>query len=165
MNLSGERRKKSFFSPSRPPGPGDLTKRNLNIRKYGLRIPGMEGGSLQRTAGSEPARGVQSLPVGWRSLQTQPGGPRRGGLTSPKVTPSRSRHRAGPPWSLFSKLRYLTMYIPCSSLLNGLLIFLIFKIIGDSSEGVQFYLSPKLCIYIYFHPQLSSPFVTLIRVF
>ena len=75
MNLSGERGKESFFSPSRPPGPGDLTKRNLNIRKYGLRIPGMEGGSLQRTAGSEPAGGVQSLPVGWRSLQTQPGRP------------------------------------------------------------------------------------------
>ena len=49
----------------------DLTKRNLNIRKDGLRILG--GGVLQKTAGSEPAETCSEL--GWWSLQSKPWGP------------------------------------------------------------------------------------------
>ena len=122
---------------------------------------GQGDGSLQRRAGSEPAQ--VSSELAWRVAE--PPGSGRGGLTPPLVTPSRPRHGAGPPRSFFSKIRHLTVCIPCSSLLNGSLVFLIFKIIGDSSEGGQFYLSPKLCIYIYFHPRSPSTFVTLIRVF
>lgn len=153
-------------SERRPTLTKNLTKRNLNIRKHGLRIPGVGG-----RESSENSR-LRTYPGEFRACLPGGGAPRlghegpgHGGLTPPLVTPSRPRHGAGPARSLFSKIRCLTVRIACSSLLNGPLVFLIFKIIGDSSEGVQFYLSPKLCIYIYFHPQSSSLFVTLIRVF
>lgn len=144
----------------------NLTKRNLNIRKHGLRIPGAGGreSSEKSRLRTCPGEFRACLP-GDRAPRLGHEGPGRGGLTPPLVTPSRPCHGAGPPRSFFSKIRYLTVCIPCSSLLNGPLVFLIFKIIGDSSEGGQFYLSPKLCIYIYFHPRSSSTFVALIRVF
>ena len=113
-----------------PLGPGNLTKRKLNIRKYGSK-------------GVFREQQAQNLPDEFRACLSGGGAPRlsqaapgHGGLPPPIVAPSRPRHTPGPAWSLFSKLRHLTMCIPCSALSNGLLIFLIFKTIGDSSEGV-----------------------------
>lgn len=112
-------------------------------------------------------RGLQNLPRLVQSLAGEASevsheGPGHGGLTSPNVTPARPLHRAGPLCLVIFLKAQILCYVHTkhSFLLNGPLIFLIFKIIRKSSKGVpklhpnrQFHLFPKLCIYVYFHPQ------------